>query len=254
MKLAGAGRILLWNGGSLWIGRSGEQPTEFHSHHAVQISLTPSADGLRLCSRDGEWSSYQAAVIAANQEHAFAGDGKFVANVFAEPESRDGQILQDICVGSGIHRIAQDALANESAALFDAYSNTASDEVLIARARAVIATLTATHLPQATLDPRVKRAIDFIRAHIGDATIQLADAAEAAHLSPDRFRHLFLEQTGVRFRPYVLWLRIEVALAAYATHSNLTEASQTGGFADSAHFSRTFKSMFGVAPSAIQID
>ncbi len=254
MKLAGAGRILLWNGGSLWIGRSGEQPTEFHSHHAVQISLALSAGGLRLCSGGGEWDTFHAAIIAANHEHAFAGGGELVANVFAEPESRDGQILQELSAASGIHRVALGALANASAALFDAYRTTASDDVLIGRARAVIATLTATHLPQTTLDPRIKRAIDFIRANIGAATIPLADAAEAAHLSPDRFRHLFLEQTGVRFRPYVLWLRIEVALAAYSAHKNLTEASQTGGFADSAHFSRTFKSMFGVAPSAIQID
>lgn len=113
---------------------------------------------------------------------------------------------------------------------------------------------TTLELPQATLDPRIKRALELIRSRIGDESIALADIADAMHLSADRFRHLFLEQTGVRFRPYVLWLRIEVALAAYAAHSKLTEAAQAGGFADSAHFSRTFKSMFGISPSSLQID
>jgi hypothetical protein len=74
----------------------------------------------------------------------------------------------------------------------------------------------------------------------------------ATRLSPDRFRHLFIEETGMRFRPYVLWLRIEIALAAFAAGRSLTEASHAGGFADSAHFSRTFKRMFGIAPSSFQ--
>ena len=38
MKPAAIGRILLWRGGSLWIGLAGE-PTGSHAHHAVQISL-----------------------------------------------------------------------------------------------------------------------------------------------------------------------------------------------------------------------
>jgi AraC-like DNA-binding protein len=255
MKLAGAGRILLWNGGSVWIGRAGEVPTGFHSHHAVQISLAFSGDGLRLRCVDGAWTTYRAAIVAANAEHAFDGGGNFMANVFVEPESRDGQVLQQQCVAHGIYAIADIALANEATTLFDAYRNTADDSALIAAARAVIAKLAATMtVPPITLDPRIKHVLELIRARIGDEAIPLADVAAAAYLSPDRFRHLFVEQTGIRFRPYVLWLRIEVALTAYAAHSNLTEAAQAGGFADSAHFSRTFKNMFGIAPSALQID
>jgi len=38
MKPTGTGSILLWRGGSLWIGRSGE-PADFHSHHAIQMAM-----------------------------------------------------------------------------------------------------------------------------------------------------------------------------------------------------------------------
>ncbi|TFV92899.1 helix-turn-helix domain-containing protein, partial [Oxalobacteraceae bacterium OM1] len=72
-------------------------------------------------------------------------------------------------------------------------------------------------------------------------------------LSPERFRHLFLEETGIRFRPYVLWLRLETAVASYAAGSSLTEASHAAGFADSAHFSRTFKRMFGIQAGGVQL-
>jgi AraC family transcriptional regulator len=164
-------------------------------------------------------------------------------------------LLQERCAGHEVYALDADALAAEMGTLVSAYQGAASDAALIAAARALIARITASmDLPQATLDPRIKRAVDLIRARVGDATIPLADIAEAAHLSPARFRHLFLEQTGIRFRPYVLWLRMEVALAAYGARRNLTEAAQSGGFAYSAHFSRSFKSMFGIAPSAIQID
>jgi AraC family transcriptional regulator len=253
MKLAAAGRILLWNGGSLWIGRSGP-PTDQHSHHAVQIGLALSDDDLHFRCGDGAWKSYRTALIAAHQAHAFDGHGNLVGTIFVEPESREGQALQQRCLKEGIVGITEGTLDREKSLLLASYSGAASDTALVDVARSVISTLTATsRAPVVTLDPRIERALELIRKRIGD-TIALADIAEAAHLSPDRFRHLFQEQTGTRFRPYVLWLRIEVALAAFAANRSLTEAAHAGGFADSAHFSRTFRNMFGIAPSSIQID
>lgn len=71
-------------------------------------------------------------------------------------------------------------------------------------------------------------------------------------MSPDRFRHLFMAETGVTFRAYLLWLRLECALTSYVAGSSLTDAAHTGGFADSAHFSRTFRRMFGIAPASLR--
>ena len=64
----------------------------------------------------------------------------------------------------------------------------------------------------------------------------------------------FIEQTGVRFRPYVLWQRMERAVAEYAAGATLTDAAYAGGFADSAHFSRTFRRMFGLPAAALRIE
>lgn len=251
MKMAGAGRILLWNGGSLWIGSSGGA-TDFHAHHAVQIALADS--GLLLRCPDEEWTHYPAGIIAANQSHAFDGRGAFVAMIFLEPESRAGQNLQHRCRAERITALAAEVLAPETHVLFSAYHAKADDAALQAAARAIITKLANVSDASApTLDPRILRAIAHVRGNIG-ADVQLAAAAAVACLSPDRFRHLFLEQTGIRFRPYVLWLRIELAVAAYATHHSLTEAAHAGGFADSAHFTRTFRRMFGIAPSSISID
>lgn len=253
MKHAASGRILLWSGGSLWIGLSGAA-TDFHSHHAVQVSLSIAPSGLRLCAPAGRWQTCRAAVIAAHQTHAFDGGNDLVANIFIEPESSQGQSLHRRARKHGISPIVDGEGEAELAELFRSYSNNADDSILIAAALAVIARLAAdASLPQNALDPRIERSIQLIRKQIG-APILLSDIAKSAHLSPDRYRHLFLEQTGIRFRPYILWLRIELALRAYTAKHSLTEAAQAGGFADSAHFTRTFRNMFGIAPSSIKID
>lgn len=133
-----------------------------------------------------------------------------------------------------------------------AYNEKRSDQDLITCARAVIASLAATiPLPAKPIDKRILRAIELLHERLAQ-DISLAEMADAVHLSPERFRHLFIEQTGIRFRPYSLWLRLGSSISDYAAGGSLTEASNAGGFADSAHFSRTFKRMFGVAPVSIQ--
>jgi AraC-like DNA-binding protein len=90
-----------------------------------------------------------------------------------------------------------------------------------------------------------------VREQIGDS-LSLGKIASAVHLSPDRFRHLFVAETGVTFRAYLLWLRLERSLTAYISGESLTDAAFIGGFADSAHFSRTFRRMFGIAPASVR--
>ncbi|MEO8307830.1 MAG: helix-turn-helix transcriptional regulator [Pseudomonadota bacterium] len=78
-----------------------------------------------------------------------------------------------------------------------------------------------------------------------------AQAAAVAHLSPSRFRHLFVAQTGVSFRGYILWARVGSAVGAAMGGLSWTEAAQAWGFADSAHLSRTCRRMFGIAPTML---
>ncbi len=73
------------------------------------------------------------------------------------------------------------------------------------------------------------------------------------NLSPSRFRHLFIKEVGLAFRPYVLWLRLGRAVEAFAAGETLTAAAYRAGFADSAHLSRTFRRMYGIAAGALQL-
>ncbi|WP_019139846.1 helix-turn-helix transcriptional regulator [Noviherbaspirillum massiliense] len=240
----GTGRIVFWRGGSVWIGHTVEE-TGFHDHHAIQTTLSLSGGAVRFRRPGEDWISYAAATVAAHQSHAFEARGELVALIFAEPESREGRVLR-AHYREGVAALDAATLASEAAELASAYARRAADEELAACARAVTAKLTSLQaLPAKPFDKRIERAIDALRERLGES-VTMAEIADAVHLSPERFRHLFLEETGIRFRPYVLWLRLEVAVAAYAAGNSLTHAAHAGGFADSAHFSRTFKRMFGV--------
>ena len=251
MRPTATGRILFWRGGSLWIGLAGEA-TGRHAHHAVQIAIPFPHGRVRLQDRTGNWTSYAAALVPAHQPHAFEARAQLVAQIFVEPESRVGRNLQGRYRNEAIVALQSDTLEHEIVELAAAYATRASDTALIERAGVVIATLSGS-IPEPTprTDERIARAVELVREQLDEA-IPLGKMAAAVHLSPDRFRHLFIKETGVSFRAYLLWQRLERSLAAYVGGDTLTDAAQTGGFADSAHFSRTFRRMFGIAPGSVR--
>jgi AraC-like DNA-binding protein len=99
-------------------------------------------------------------------------------------------------------------------------------------------------------DARVQRIIDYAASHL-DQPLTLNDAAEGIYLSSSRLRHLFVEQTGLAFKTYLLWLRLVRAVDVYSQGQSLTEASHAAGFSDSAHFSRIFKRTFGLPATTL---
>jgi AraC-like DNA-binding protein len=252
MQLAGIGRVLFWEGGSLWLALI-TGGNALHLHHAVQISL-PLEGTVRFRRSAGEdWVDYAGAVIAPDLPHAFDAPGRVVANILFEPECAAGRALIDRFGKSGIAALPPDDVAHLVAPLAAAYARDASDAELIGLAKTAIADLSGTPLRSGATDPRVLRAIAHIRAHI-DEPISLASIADAVNLSPGRLRHLFVSETGVSCKAFILWERLNVALALGYSGTSWTESAHGANFADAAHLTRTCRRMFGMAPTAGRIE
>jgi len=65
-------------------------------------------------------------------------------------------------------------------------------------------------------------------------------------LSESRFLHLFSDELGISWRPYLLWRRMMCAILALKNNTSATQAAHLAGFSDSAHLSRTFRKTFGM--------
>jgi AraC-like DNA-binding protein len=99
-----------------------------------------------------------------------------------------------------------------------------------------------------TLDPRVRLTLRRLHADPA-ARLSLAELAKEANLSESRLRHLFNQNLGISIRRYRTWIAMGAATRAIARGESLTSAALGTGFNSSAHFSASFRGMFGMEPS-----
>ena len=249
------GRIVLWQGGSLWIFHvpappGATQMTDFHTHHAIQVTLA--LDGVFQLHVMDRSVPGPAVVVAPDVRHAFQPKG-LIALLFIEPESPAGRVLGGALLdGTAVATAPAELLGDFPARLAAAFTDPdRDDEALREIGRSMIRRLAGAAEPPAP-DVRVRTSIAWASERL-DRRISVSEAANQVGLSVDRMSHLFVEQTGLPFRTYLLWLRLSKAVEAYAAGASLTQAAHEAGFADSAHFSRTFRRMFGVAAAELRL-
>jgi AraC family transcriptional regulator len=219
----------------------------FHTHHAIQ--LTVSFTGGLALSSGGTTLAARHIAVAADTLHRFEADG-LVGFIFVEPESRAGRALTEQWLsGREVAEIGHPEFARAVSPLRDAFEPGLTKAEMLVIADSAVAALVDKAAP-ALPDARIRRVID--RALTGpELSLDEAAAEAGVYLSPSRLRHLFVEQTGLAFKTYMLWQRLMRALEAYADGKSLTEAAHHAGFADSAHFSRVFKRYFGLPATTL---
>jgi AraC-like DNA-binding protein len=240
--------LLMWDGGCVFIGsNTGVLP--LHAHQAIQVCFGRTGH-IRLRPSDtGPWNSYRIGIVASQQPHAFdATDVPLGAVLFVEPETREGRALAELYLAEGFGSVDPAIAASAMEELFDRFLTRQGDTAIIAASREVIRQLTRGIEPLVISDDRIVRAAAWINDHL-EQPISLDDVAAAVFLSPGRFRHLFVEQTGMGLRPYVLWRRFLRVWAAIMNGRSISAAAHEAGFADAAHLTRTSRRMFGVSPS-----
>jgi len=244
------GHFVSWNGGCVFIGRAGGL-IGVHAHYAIQVAFG-SEPGIRFrASEREEWSEYGGVIIPSRQPHAM--DATVVPQnvvIFVEPETHEGRALTELYSLNGITSLPNESVSKAAALLFSVYRDQRTAPALIDAARQVIRELTHGVDPSVVSDERILRATAYIQRHLSEP-LTLEQVASEVFLSPSRFRHLFVEQTGLALRPYILWRRFLRVWELLMAGESLSSAAHSAGFADAAHLTRTSRRMFGFPPSAM---
>ncbi len=201
---------------------------------------------------EGAWLESQAVVVAPNTPHVFESSGA-IAHLFVDPDSRSGRtITRALLQHAGLAPVPHDELQPIADAALSSFRATdGSGENLETIGRQLVDQLTGGVVGDAP-DLRVRKLMTAAAESL-DRAVSLRDFDGLGGLSASRLRHLFVEETGLPFRTYLLWLRLSKATALMAEGHPMTVVAHDAGFADSAHFSRTFKRMFGISPTSLRM-
>lgn len=210
-----------------------------HSHHAVQVVLSMQPQPLWTAASG--WQAVCGALIGPELRHQLGSNGQPVRLLYVEPHSEAGGRLM-----ATLHEGLRVLSPGEWEVAISELGNADSPDRAIAEALwpSVPA---ASHKAG---DPQIEAWIVALPMALPER-LTAAVCARQMGLSSSRFLHRFSAHTGLPLRPYLRWRRLLVALREAMQGASLTEAAHTAGFADAAHFTRTFRRHFGLAPSAL---
>ena len=107
--------------------------------------------------------------------------------------------------------------------------------------------LNPSDTPVREVNHKLERAADYIREHCTDA-LKLEDICVAAELSPSYLIRAFKQYYGLTPHAFLVNQRIQFARAQLRQGELIADVALAAGFADQAHFQRTFKQHFAATP------
>ena len=133
--------------------------------------------------------------------------------------------------------------------LKDNYFLTGLQEALCANALEEIILLLAGQCQRtSSLDLRVQQILEMLSRNLAEP-LNVPEIARSLALSPSRVAHLFKEETGESIMATLLKLRLSQARRLLEfTNRPIGEIARSVGFQSSYHFSRQFKSFYGLSP------
>lgn len=238
--------VVLWPAAMALWGPGDE--SGFHAHHAMHLMLARAGRLKVRTTPRGKWRDAGAVLVGPDVPHAIDARGLDVVLLFVEPESEIGSRLRAGLRDRSVHLFEGEA----DRVLRQGLPATAPLEPDAVGAWMRHALQISPQDEAKPMHPRVRRVLRKLRA--GELPLEkltLDQLATVAGLSPSRFLHAFTESVGVPVRPYLLWLRLQLAAGVIASGARIGEAAHAAGFSDAAHLSRTFRRMFGTPASAL---
>jgi AraC-like DNA-binding protein len=211
------------------------------NHHAIQ--LVWSRDG--ACCKLDNTATSTPLIIGSHVEHQLHIDEGWILPV--EPISELGLALSD-------------KMLDQSSTTFEVPSSTynhsgPTDDLAVLLSPLFNVLGLSKNFPLINVSKvenhRIKALLHELDQCLGGECIKpshwrASEVTEKLALSESRFLHLFSQEMGIPWRPYLLWCRMICAVRSILKGDSATDAAYLAGFSDSAHLSRTFRKMFGM--------
>ncbi|MFO1371919.1 MAG: AraC family transcriptional regulator [Candidatus Competibacteraceae bacterium] len=242
------GKLYIWQNRGFFMGHL----PDISEHRLGSAALCVGIDQpfRVLESESNGWRECRSVLIPPSCLHEIQVNGAIMATLFVEPESTDYPAIQNAMTDGEWQCLY--GLAHEAemlTVLHEAWEHQPDAATLYN----LLDRLIPPHNPetrQQSLDGRIQRVIQLMKEDL-TRSYSMNELAEYVNLSPTRLIHLFKETVGVPIRRFRQWHRMRVVVALIAKGNTLTDAALEAGFADSSHFSRAFRNMFGITPSSL---
>lgn len=131
----------------------------------------------------------------------------------------------------------------------------ASQDASSAQLQQLLWAMLASHSGQpvamdAVLSHEIARVVDAMRKNQYRDSFSLADMAAISRMPVETFRKRFVSEVGMPPQSYQLFCKMERAKTLLKNGSTVRQAGIEVGMSDPYHFSKTFKNIVGMSPSA----
>ncbi len=230
----------------VWLGASsllyvGPLPSlGWHAHPFACLLVSPHGP-ITVETHSGARSAH-VVLATPSVRHKLDFAGALIASLYVAPHDPDFARLR--------HAEADDARTAPDAPVWqDAWASW-RDRQDARPLRAAMREVFAPGTDHPSLDHRVARAMRALATgeHLRSAPDTLAGELG---LSASRLMHLVKDHTGATLSSLQRGYRFWRAAHAMSSEQTFTHAAHAGDFADAAHFSRTFKNAYGIAPTKL---
>ena len=222
--------------------------TTVHALHTYKIHIAIDGEFDLLLEGGRSFSSCKAAIIAPDRLHKMSSRGAMVGLFYLVPETSEGRKVSAFFSGQDVFAPPPQVLAAIMPHLRVYLEHGCNVDEADDLCGYLFNNLAPLSNAGSVLDFRVRHAIKYLDSMVG-CRVTIARVASEVALSQSYLEHLFSEQVGISISRYMLWARMRDAVTLMASNQCLTQVAHEVGFSDSAHLSRTFRRMLGIAPS-----
>ncbi|MFP3915028.1 MAG: helix-turn-helix domain-containing protein [Actinomycetota bacterium] len=246
-------RVWFWEAEAMVMTDITSPPDVTHRHVAVQLVLSL-GEPIGIWTEQSGWVRARGTIVATDVEHGVDSGDEIAFGGWIDPRSRGGRALARTYLGEHDVAVLSDERVDRLIGLAPRLPE-ALDVSYDGRPRwdRLLAMLIGEWRGQASPDPRVIEVLGKVEGATHLPRVQ--ELASAVGLSVSRLQHLIRAETGLSLRRWVLWRRTISATDLLLRGGwSVADAAHMAGFADAAHFTRSFVSFFAFPPSIVAGD